>query len=113
MSPYVGYYSIIYGFFISKKNIDILKLDVEGAELDLLNETETLQWLLKFVKVLLVEWHMGNSNRRRELAEKGLDNLQGYGFLSYYNEFRFQGEGRVFFPVQSFVSSKVCKNHFS
>ena len=82
--------------------VDIIKLDVEGAELAAVNDPETLQWLVKYVKVLLFEWH---PHAARSLVVKAIENLRSRKFYTFYNEFRLQGgTSRFLFPVQSFIS---------
>ena len=87
--------------FPFKKRIDVVKLDAESSETMALLQPETLEWLSKYVDVLLMEWHPPNLEQE---TMKALDNLHSIGFYSFYNEYRLQPPQNLFYPVQSFVS---------
>ena len=88
--------------FILQKLIDVLKIDVESAELEELNYDQTLQWLSKYAKVILLEWH---PTIRVELAPKAFQNTRNIGFKSFFTEFRYVEPD--FLQVESLISTNL------
>lgn len=67
------------------KKIDFLKLDCEGFEYDIFNNEENEKWILKNVKKIAGEWHLGTTERKQKFKKFlfFLEKVQHFEVLSW------------------------------
>lgn len=62
----------------NREKVIILKIDCEGAEYDILNELDRYN-LLKYIKIIMLEWHYDSSRLLEEILIKNKYNFFNFG----------------------------------